>query len=194
MRKTIYEIASEILGKPEVSYDEAVRWGKPITDGLVPAGYDGQGEQLYALTRALVIGRHAGAIPGIEVVESRPVTFPARAQDCCDVLGGLYREARERGLVLLFQAVPGQVAVALHRSMGGCGCAVGVVVSKPGPRPAGVTHIINCACSDMLENSHEVAAFVQKVNPQAKVEVDGAIVSVTVDAPMRFEFSHIEWF
>jgi hypothetical protein len=38
-----------------------------------------------------------------------------------------------------------------------------------------------------------VVETLRKVNPNAVIELDDAQVSIVVDPPMKFEFSHIEW-
>lgn len=150
--------------------------------------------------KAMVIGRHSGEIPDIEVVETRSIQFPAQGQDCAMILAKLFAEARERGLAVIFQAVPGQVAVALNRTLPGCGVNVGVIVSCPGARPASVTRAWDVP-RDWHDGLGDTGATVKEIvafaNPNAKCEVEGNVVqtvTVTVDPPMKFKFDHIEWF
>lgn len=145
-----------------------------------------------------VIGRHAGEIPGFTVVGKEAVTFPATSAECMPVLWKLREKARQHNAALVFQALPAQMVAAICRDIMVMGaftdCAVGAIVSKPGERPAGVSHTVNeyvfnerVSTADCYE---EVARLVKHCNPNAKV--DG--FTVTVDPPMKFEFSHIEWF
>ena len=162
--------------------------------------------------KALVIGRHAGEVPGVEVVETKAVTFPTTASECVQVLAGLEDDATALGAeVVLLQNTPGQVAAALTQQAAlaakaiwgtapvpeavlGWGARWGVVVSLPGERPGKVSkNIMTCDA----EQVKEAVAF---ANPRAKTTVftdgydDVAVVSIEVDGPpMPFEFSHIEW-
>lgn len=152
--------------------------------------------------KALVIGRHAGDLPGVEIVETRPVQFPATADKCVEALVPLMRECARNDWSLLFQAVPGQLAVALAWTReaivtGGTGVPVvptGIVISRPAPRPAGVQIDIPVSDGNMFSNQLEVITAIRALNPNAKIdESRPGWITVTVDPPMRFEFSHIEW-
>ena len=145
--------------------------------------------------KAIVIGRHAGDIPGVEIVELRPVTFPLTADECEAVIRTLWKEANGKDAGLIFQNLPGQVGVALARMMRKNPplFSVGVVISVPGKRLAGVNLEADFQ-EDDVENISELVKF---GNPNAKVQIfrnnGTALLVVTVDPPMRFVFSHIEW-
>jgi hypothetical protein len=148
----------------------------------------------------LLIGRHApdfGAEP-IVLAEQRNVTFPATAQACISVIRQLLGDAHALSAALVFQAMPSQVAVALVRMASQSempdgwshNVAVGVLINRPAARPAGVTHQISLPTHAIAQT---VVETLRKVNPNAVIELDDAQVSIVVDPPMKFEFSHIEW-
>lgn len=144
--------------------------------------------------KALMVGRHAGSIPCIEVIETRPVQFPATADECVYTLVSLMKECEQNNWGLLFQAIPGQLAIALSRMVKYQPIPVGVVISKPGPRPAGARVDIPVSDGNMFSNKLEVITAIRALNPNAKIdESKPGWITVTVDPPMRFEFSHIEW-
>jgi hypothetical protein len=146
--------------------------------------------------KALLIGRHAGEIPGIEIVEQRNVQFPPTAQKCRTALRELKDDALALGAdALVFQAMPGQLAIALAQ----CSYTgqwlprieIGIVISKPGSRPAAKTYDFSDRNPYVRASAKRLAEF---CNPNAKLEDDGSYtLRATVDQPMRFEFSHIEW-
>ena len=136
------------------------------------------------MKKAIVIGRHAPVLPAeFEVAELKNIMWPATSAECIPMIEELLQQVHEQDAVLLFQATPGQVTAGLCKITAKAPIThvpVGVIVSKPGERPAGKKRTFE------LENLAEIVAF---VNPNAKV--DG--FEITVDSPMRFEFSHIEW-
>ena len=159
--------------------------------------------------KALLIGRHVADVgDGIEVLERRAVVFPATARECEGVIANLINDAKQADAALLFQAMPGQAAVALAR-LNARQCIqvkVGVIISVPGPRPTIVREVytIGRGVYMTLERAVKLA------NPRAKVgfasydepDVDDNVgyspdvqaVYVEVDGPpMPFQFSHIEW-
>lgn len=140
--------------------------------------------------KAIVIGRHEQApIEGIEIVERRAVAFPATAEKCEGIIAALCEEAAQQDAGILFQNTPGQVSVCLaaYRFI----IPVGVIVSKPGPRPE--EGALRFEFPDAISRE-ACKTMVQFANPRAKIEVDGDELIVSVASPMRFEFSHIEWF
>jgi hypothetical protein len=147
--------------------------------------------------KALVIGRHSGQI-GMEIDEQRSVQFPATSEECKPVFEALLSECFEKGWALVFQGLPGQMATTIAKSIAYGGqishVPVGVIVSKPGERPAGKQMTFDHNLFDRTYQNDvyysAVEAFAKHCNPNAKV--DG--FTVTVDAPMQFVFSHIEWF
>ena len=147
--------------------------------------------------KALVIGRHTDPIPGVEVMEYRAVTFPPTANECVPIVGALFNEAMALGYVLLLQNTPVQVAVAIARHGNSWGSfRLGGIVSQAGERLANETRTYSVEGYGF----YAMKAAIAFVNPRAKVECREnkeereQEVVVTCDPPMRFEFSHIEWF
>lgn len=147
--------------------------------------------------QALVIGRHNGQI-GMEIAEQRSIQFPATSEECKPIFEALLSECFKKGVALVFQGLPGQMATTIAKQIihGGpiSHVPVGVIVSRPGERPAGKQMTFD---HNLFDRSYQddayysaVEAFAKHCNPNARV--DG--FTVTVDAPMQFIFSHIEWF
>lgn len=148
--------------------------------------------------KVLVVGRHkfdakAAGFEGAQI-ERESIQFPATSQECIKVL----EELIERGFYqIIFQGLPGQVSVAIAHmmEMGKISNAhVGVVISKPAPRPEGKSRLFT---PYDIEDIDVVESAVRFANPRAEVSYGntyGSGITVTVDPPMRFEFSHIEWF
>jgi len=140
--------------------------------------------------KAIIVGRHElSGDEGLEVIEQKNINFPATSRECKPILNGLIQQAFDKGVALVFQAIPGQVNVCLPKLiLDGVGPAVGIIINKPEEnRPAG---------AEMLtEYSQTVEGVVRFVNPRAKIKMEGRDnMRIIVDPPMRFEFSHIEWF
>jgi hypothetical protein len=156
--------------------------------------------------RAIVIGRHEQAsIEGVEIIDRRAVTFPATADECAFVLTELFREATEKEAAILFQNIPGQLAVCLaqesyyHGRATGQdrasvldGIEMGVIISKPGPRPEKVVTEQFIGHKDEVDALQE---FLRRAGSRSTVTLsaDGHKAVITSTPPMRFEFSHIEW-
>ncbi len=138
--------------------------------------------------KAIIIGRHKlSGDEGLEVVKQENINFPATSEECEPILKQLLDEAHIENSALVFQAVPGQVAVEVPKLLKRGFQKVGIIVSKPGPRPTGPELF--------TEYSQAVEEAVKFVNPQAKIEMEGRdLMKITVDPPLRFQFSHIEWF
>lgn len=152
--------------------------------------------------RVILVGRHtSGEMPGVEVVEQRSVTFPATSEECTKVLLALFADANEANAGVLFQNMPGQVAVALcglsmirgfrtDEEVGFPRRSVGVIISVPGPRPGRVSREFGVDYGD----TRVIEDAVRFANPRAEVEHKDMGVTVTVDGPPSpFMFSHIEW-
>lgn len=147
--------------------------------------------------KAIVVGRHAGEIPGVEIVEQRAVTWPVDSTGCVPVLEGMFADANAADAALIFQNTPGQVAAALVRNCTDraqnaptpwAWAGVGIIVSIPGPRPGKVTESF---CSGDIQPVFDAVRF---ANPRAETGWSGETITVTVDGPpMPFVFSHIEW-
>lgn len=147
--------------------------------------------------KVLLVGRHTPTqMEGIEVVEQRNILWPVGSNGCFDLIAGLEKDAQKIGANILHQAVPGQVAVAISNRINHpeySGVLHGVIISQPGERQAGVERLFLTDYADTLKSA------VEFVNPNAKVSIledeeTSATVKVVVDPPMKFEFSHVEWF
>jgi hypothetical protein len=141
--------------------------------------------------KLLLIGRHTPDLGenSAEIVEQRNITFPATAEACAPLLAALFDDAHALGAALAFQALPAQVTAALFQ-IARRDVQIGVIVSKPGERPAAE------ACAwDFSRESDAVLAHgaVRTANPNAMITQTGARLTVIADPPMRFVFSHIEW-
>ncbi len=138
--------------------------------------------------KAIVVGRHElSGDEGLEVVQQENINFPATSEECEPILKRLLDKAHIENAALVFQAVPGQVAVEIPKLLKRGFQQVGIIVSKPGPRPTGQEFL--------TERNHTVEEAIRFVNPQAKIEIDKhGWLKITVDPPLRFQFSHIEWF
>lgn len=139
--------------------------------------------------KAIVIGRHTTEIPEVEVVESRNITFTSDTQ-AREVVLSLFQEALQKEVVILFQNVPAIAATAICRMY--WNGKAGIIISKPGKRESG--KIVQFEFDSCLEMDTAERA-IKTVNPNAKTATNytDGILEVTVDPPMVFEFSHIEW-
>lgn len=139
----------------------------------------------------LVVGRHIGEIPG-DVVKQVSPQYPAGSDQTKIVAAEIFQQAAELGAVVIFQACPAQLAVALHEMIQDnvVPVSVGFIVSVPGERPAGAEYGVKLTDESDIDLA---AALVKWANPSARVKTDGLNVSVVVDRPMQFKFSHIEW-
>lgn len=136
--------------------------------------------------KAILVGRHSGNIVGMEVIEQRNIQYPSTSEECKSILEKLLEDAFSAKAALIFQGLPGQMVAAITRYISRHGpithVRTGVIVSKPGERPSAKKMMVEAHNPMALE----VAYF---VNPN--VRING--LEITVDAPMKFEFSHIEW-
>lgn len=146
--------------------------------------------------KVILIGRHAptGLPPDLEIVRQENISWPATAQECIADLLRLVEQARRDDMRILFQAVPGQLAAALCDLRDVVRGRAGIVVSVPGPRPAGVTlrYVVPASVAGTLADA------VRHANGRAVVTTTAAddgmtAVTVTVDPVAPFQFSHIEW-
>lgn len=158
------------------------------------SGYDGpchSGPYEFAPKKAVVIGRHAGEIPGYEIVETRNVVWPATSQECILAVVALLEEVKALGWpAIILQNVPGQLAAALilmqsHESgeegdgshFWSSGSPIFVVVSKPAQAGEAKT-FITCLddCHDTMPSiSRDFLAFVAEFMPGANVVNEGRI-------------------
>jgi hypothetical protein len=135
--------------------------------------------------KAIIVGRHTGDLLGYEIIERRNITFPATSAECKPVFENLLSDAFAADAALIFQALPGQMVAAITSNIGRGGpithVPVGQIVSIPGERGA--------ATMTVDPTNAEALAAAVFANPNAKI-INGVI---TVDPPMKFKFSHIEW-
>jgi len=139
--------------------------------------------------KAIIVGRHQlSGDEGLEVVFQRNINFPATSGDCRIVIFDLLQDAIASDAVLIFQMMPAQLAVACADIIGeDIRYRIGAIVNKPGERPAGKK-----LTTEVHQGVEEAVKF---ANPRAKIDhPEDGIMVITVDPPLRFEFSHIEWF
>ncbi len=143
--------------------------------------------------KAIVIGRHElSGDEGLEVVEQRSVNFPATSQECEPIIRQLLEDAKAANASLIFQAMPAQVSVTVANIIDDdTEYSAGAIVSVPSERLAGVSQLFE---SDHPFVAEQIAEAVKLANPRAKAIVEGMSCRITSDPPMRFKFSHIEWF
>lgn len=154
--------------------------------------------------RVIMVGRHAPDLGGdsekFEIVRSENVTFSLNRQECRAQINHLLKEAHDLNARLLLQNVPSVLAAAL------CDFAsefhhvgIGVIVSVPGPRQAGLTETFQAGNDYMAglpasEIGAELIRAVAFANARAKCERYGDCgIRVTVDPVTPFVYSHIEW-
>jgi len=138
--------------------------------------------------KAIVIGRHELiGDEGLEVLQQRNINFPATSGDCRIVVFDLLQDAIADSAVLVFQMMPAQLAIACSHIIGqDPRYKIGAIVNKPGERPA---------AKELATEAHQgIEEAVKFVNPRAKIDHQDGVMVITVDPPLRFEFSHIEWF
>ncbi len=146
--------------------------------------------------KVIVVGRHKPADMGVEVVGQQDITFPSTSAGCQYILHNLVALVREKDADgLVFQGLPGQIAVAVAKyiELAWVKPQIGVIVSVPGERPSAITQIFYFDNSTALKEAWGIANL---LNPNAKILTDyqEMWLEITVDPPMKFEFSHIEWF
>lgn len=141
----------------------------------------------------LLVGRHTPDFGGerVNIVGQEAPTFSTDARGSMSTIVDLAWKAKELDAALVFQNTPSQVAVAIARiNDWPCTRGVGVIVSVPGKREAGVRKTVHCTT---MEDAHDIIQAATFANPNAKVEQDGTTVTIVVDPPMKFVYSHIEW-
>jgi hypothetical protein len=144
--------------------------------------------------KAIVVGRHTGDIPEIEVLEQRSITFSTNTSECFRQLEELLLDAHRAQCGLLLQNTPAILGVVLFKFanfLHGCETPLGIIISVPGERQAGVSREYT---TDNPMDLNTVEAAVKFVNGRATVENAGFhTIKVTVDPVTPFVFSHIEW-
>jgi hypothetical protein len=144
--------------------------------------------------KAILVGRHAGDIPGVEVIEQRNITFALNVSEAFRQLEELLLDAHRAGAGLLLQNTPGIIGAVLYKFapfLHGCETPLGVIISVPGERQAGIVREFNC---DNPMDLNTIESAVKFANGRAAVASAGTYtISVTVDPVPQFAFSHIEW-
>lgn len=150
--------------------------------------------------KVFVIGRHTPDLgdSGYEIVATKNITFPVDWQGTEQVLRQLTDEAKNLNAAILLQNCPAPVLAVLTKwaaDNGGLGSSgdepgtFGIIVSIPGERPAGVVKTFQVAPG--MESI--VTESVTFANPNAKVIHEEGMVTVVVDPPQKFKFSHVQW-
>jgi hypothetical protein len=135
--------------------------------------------------RCILVGRHQPTgEEGLEVIRQENINFPATSQECQEVLESLLDEAKALDCCIIFQMMPGQLAAALSRRTNNT-ISIGIIINKPGERLAG-QELSTWATQDIEE-------AVRFANPRAKITYSGTTITINVEPPLRFQFSHIEW-
>lgn len=140
-------------------------------------------------TKVTLIGRHVSEpMPGVEIAEQVNVEWPLDLGECRAKLREVFSAAQAPNLLL--QNVPGILAAALFAERDiFAGRGLGIIISVPGPRLAGVTK----SWPVEAEGAAVVEAAVAHANGRARVTVGDSTVTVTVDPVSPFRFDHIEW-
>lgn len=171
---------------------------------------------------AVVVGRHQlTGDEGLVEVSRISENLPTSSKDVVEFLRKVvFPQADALGAAVVFQAVPGQLAVALAKIASDSasdvayaidpqsGCTVrgynskyshprlGVIISVPGQRPSGVEREFYFS-DEIDERGYSPATLASSAvlfaNPRAQVKVVEPALRVMVDQPMPFIFSHIEW-
>lgn len=145
--------------------------------------------------KALLIGRHVGVIPDVDIAEQLNVTFPTTAGECVEVLGDFFARAELLGAdALIFQAVTAPLAGAMiqwsrTRSVP---VRVGGIASQQAPMPTGAQSL-TVWCDGGSACVEAITQAVTFANPRATVTVANEEITVTAEQPRDFRFSHIEW-
>ncbi len=166
-------------------------------------------------TKVILVGRHTSDLPAyIKVVSTENILWNTSRAECGKQLWDLHERAKKQDAGLLFQNIPGILAATMFSDFISAQgrpyyIQVGIIISVPGPRLAGVKKEwtipqacyadgSGCGADEMREIVSEV---VNHANGRAKfdpspVQRDGYTAdgfSVTVDPVSEFKFSHIEW-
>lgn len=135
--------------------------------------------------KLLVVGRHSPDVGSEnEVVLVENINFGGDMNTVCKQIDDLDAKAREAGAHIALQAVPAIVAATIIREVvwGMRWKAIFAIVSKPGPRPAGVIRVVSPSEVDVIKF----------VNPNAKFHIgEHGDTILTVDPPMKFEFAEL---
>lgn len=144
------------------------------------------------MSKAILIGRHNTADKmGYDEIVSKNVLFSLEPDEVDEQLVALIDEAAADNSDLVFQNVPAVLAAALLRYQLVTEAPVSAfaIVSKPGPRVAGVTQNFEFPTA---EAAAAAADAIRHANARANVEIAGTTVTVTVDPVPAFEFVRLE--
>jgi hypothetical protein len=167
-------------------------------------------------TKAIIVGRHTSDLgseaENFEIVGNENVMFSLVRSEAVQQLEQLFATAQSVGAeAILLQNVPAILAAALLDEQAKAGgqlpFRIGLIISVPGPRQAGVSEqfLVWASQSTNELGTPDVAAVeaaeaaVRFANGRAKIErssepVDGDwVLTITVDPVPQFQFSHIEW-
>jgi hypothetical protein len=150
-----------------------------------------------AQNKVILVGRHVSDLPSeIEVISQENILWSLNREEAVSQLRALSDKAQAENAKILLQNVPGVLASAMMwlASFGGGTMpivGVGVIISVPGPRLAGVSKAF---VTEFGPDADVVAQAASFANGRAKTAVVDNSVTVTVDPVSEFKFSHIEWF
>lgn len=150
----------------------------------------------------ILVGRHApeGLPSEINVIEQKNILWSLEPQEIENQWKELVKQAREEKCAILLQNVPGVLArVITHEAADAAQyfakypVSVGVIISQPGERKAGVRErfVFNEA-----SDADEFVRGIKHTNSRVKIDdEDGKsnTIFVTVDPVTPFEFVRIEW-
>lgn len=147
------------------------------------------------MNKVVLVGRHTPTGMPEDIVVSRQenILWSLNRDECRAQFDALAKSL-EAGEKILLQNVPGILSAVLvaDARRGEERVEVGVIISVPGERKAGVV-----MRSPQFADAHgadAAEALIKHVNARAKVERDNDTLTVTVDPVPEFIFSHIEWF
>jgi len=144
--------------------------------------------------RVVLVGRHdSGDIPGVAVADRENIIWPLEGIECIEALKALADRAKNLDAVILFQTIPGTLAVALAAYP----IRYGVMIAVPdvAARLAPIAATVNFENED---DATKVANIIRIVNGRAKVKVRDTglgvyVVEVEVESVTPFRLDHIEW-
>jgi hypothetical protein len=141
------------------------------------------------MRKAILVGRHNAVDLPFEIAEQRNIEWSIDRAMCVQQFKQLCEDALVKGWVIVLQNIPGILAAAMSDVY--TSVPIGVMISVPGPRVAGVTKTF---VTEFIPDALVVIDAVKFANGRAVVEHDDVTaVRVTVDPVAPYVFSHIEW-
>jgi hypothetical protein len=149
--------------------------------------------------KAIIVGRHTPDLgsqaENFEIVGNENIMFSLNRAEAVEQLEKLFATARGADAeVILLQNVPAILAAALldeqSKAGGQLPFRMGLIISVPGPRQAGVVRKFELFSAWVARRAAEAILF---ANGRAKTNIEGATLTVTVDPVAEFNFDHIEW-